>query len=106
MPTPSPYQRFATQGEPVNSSDLRHYFEYTAKGGDVEEDGLQEMSFGEFLIENRVLDRYQLFNALQMQDRQPGVRLGEAAAALGYVKIGEVEALYARFAQLNTVMVG
>ena len=91
---------------PVNTSDLRHYFEYSAKGIEVVQDGLQEVSFGEFLIEHKILDRYQLFRALQMQDRQPGVRLGEAAAALGYVKIGEVEALYARFAQLSTVMVG
>ncbi|HPH67667.1 MAG TPA: hypothetical protein PLF40_18045 [Kofleriaceae bacterium] len=102
-PTPN---RFATAAMPVNTSDLRHYFEYSAKGIEVVQDGLQEVSFGEFLIEHKILDRYQLFRALQMQDRQPGVRLGEAAAALGYVKIGEVEALYARFAQLSTVMVG
>lgn len=102
-PTPN---RFETAAVAMNTSDLRHYFDYSAKGVEVLGDGLQEVSFGEFLIEHKILDRYQLFRALQMQDRQPGVRLGEAAAALGYVKIGEVEVIYARFAQLSTVMVG
>jgi hypothetical protein len=96
--------RFAT-ALPENRSDLKHYFEYSSKGINVEQDGLQEVCFGEFLIEHKILDRFQLFRALQMQDQQPGVRLGEAAAALGFVRIGEVEALYARFAQLSTVMV-
>ena len=47
------------------------------------------------------VDRFQLFRALQMQDRLPGVRLGEAAAALGYAPIGAVERLYQRFTQLS-----
>ena len=38
-----------------------------------------------------------------MQDRLPGVRLGEAVAALGYAPIGAIERLYARFQQLQTV---
>jgi hypothetical protein len=105
MAHPASY-RFETAAAPMNTSDLQRYFEYSANGIDVLSDGLQEVCFGEFLIEHRILDRYQLFRALQLQDRQAGVRLGEAAAALGYVKIGEVEVLYARFAQLSTVMVG
>lgn len=38
-----------------------------------------------------------------MQDRLPGVRLGEAAAALGYAPIGVIERLFQRFQGLETV---
>lgn len=88
-----------------NKLDLRHYFEYSSVGIDVVEDGLKEISFGEYLVDQGVLDRFQLFRALQMQDRLPGVRLGECAAALGYAPINAIERLYERFAQLQTVMV-
>jgi hypothetical protein len=86
-----------------NSKDLQHYFEYSENGVDVVEDGLKEITFGEFLVDQQVLDRFQLFRALQMQDRLPGVRLGECAAALGYAPINAIERLYERFAQLSTV---
>ncbi len=88
-----------------NRSDLKHYFEYSSQGIDVVEDGLQEISFGEYLVDQGVLDRYQLFRALQMQDRLPGVRLGEAAAALGYAPIGAIERLFQRFQQIDTVAI-
>jgi len=88
-----------------NKSDLRHYFEYSMQGIDVLEDGLEEISFGEYLVDQGVLDRFQLFRALQMQDRLPGVRLGEAAAALGYAPIGAIERLFSRFQQLTTITV-
>ena len=52
-----------------------------------------------------VVDRFQLFRALQMQDRLPGVRLGECAAALGYAPILAVEKLYTQYAQLRVVEV-
>jgi hypothetical protein len=86
-------------------ADLRHYFEYANQGIEVVEEGLKEISFGEFLVEQQVLDRFQLFRALQMQDRQPGVRLGECAAALGYASIGAIERLYTTFNQVGTVTV-
>jgi hypothetical protein len=86
-----------------NKQDLRHYFEYSSHGIDVVEDGLKEISFGEYLVDQGILDRFQLFRALQMQDRLPGVRLGEAAAALGYAPIGVVERLFTRFQSLQTV---
>ncbi|MBX3162752.1 MAG: hypothetical protein KF773_42715 [Deltaproteobacteria bacterium] len=86
-----------------NKADLRLYFEYSSQGIEVVEDGLKEVSFGEYLVDQGVLDRYQLFRALQMQDRLPGVRLGEAAAALGYAPIGAIERLFVRFQQLATV---
>ena len=85
--------------------DISHYFEYSSKGSDVLEDGLKEIHFGEFLVEQNRLDRYQLFRALQMQDRHPGVRIGECAAALGYVQITEIEKLYSSFTELGVVNV-
>jgi hypothetical protein len=90
---------------PVNTNELRHYFEYSSKGIDVLSDGLEEIHFGEYLVAMQLVDRYQLFRALQMQDRHPGVRIGECVAALGYLQISEIEKLYSTFAQLHTVTV-
>lgn len=56
-------------------------------------------SFGEFLVEQRVLDRFQLFRVLQMQDRMPGTRLGHCVVALGYAARAEVEQMHVRFVQ-------
>jgi hypothetical protein len=53
--------------------------------------------FGEFLIEHRVLDRFQLFRALQLQDRMPRARLGHCAVALGYVVRSQIERLHLEF---------
>ncbi len=92
-------------GTAKNVGDLRRYFEYSAVGIEVLEDGLKEMTFGEYLVDQGVVDRYQLFRALQMQDRLPGVRLGEAVAALGFAPIGAVERLYQRFSGIATVEV-
>jgi hypothetical protein len=89
-----------------HSKEIQRYFDDAQNGVDVLEDGLKEISFGEFLVDAGVLDRFQLFRALQMQDRLPGVRLGECAAALGYAPIAAIERLYERFAELNTVDVG
>ncbi len=100
----------ARKNTPVPSAnhnkELQRYFEYSESGVDVVEDGLQEITFGEFLVDQGVLDRYQLFRALQMQDRLPGVRLGECAAALGYAPINAIERLYERFTHVNTVELG
>jgi hypothetical protein len=87
-----------------NADDLRDYFE-SPEGFEVIADGLSEISFGEYLVDQGVVDRFQLFRALQMQDRLPGVRLGECAAALGYAPIGAIERMYKRFTQLTTVTV-
>jgi hypothetical protein len=85
--------------------EIAHYFESSRSGIQVLQDGLPEIRFGEFLVDQGLVDRSQLFRAMQMQDRNPGVRLGEAAAALGYVRIGEIEQAYRRFAALTTVLV-
>lgn len=54
-------------------------------------------AFGEFLVEQHVLDRFQLFRALQMQDRMPNTRLGHCAVALGYAPRAAIEQLHVRF---------
>ena len=85
-----------------NAKDLHRYFEYSQSGVEVVEDGLKEITFGEYLVDQGVLDRFQLFRALQMQDRLPGVRLGECAAALGYAPIHVIERLYERYSKMPT----
>lgn len=95
--------RLSKYGTAKNKRDLMHYFESSSTGVEVEEEGLKEIQFGEYLVDQGIVDRFQLFKALQMQDRLPGVRLGEAVAALGYAPIGAIERLYGRFAQLQTV---
>ncbi|HUS27298.1 MAG TPA: hypothetical protein VMZ53_02285 [Kofleriaceae bacterium] len=57
-------------------------------------------AFGEFLVMARVLDRFQLFRALQLQDRMPGERLGQCAVALGYVARMQIEHMHAAFASV------
>lgn len=86
-----------------NQRDIRHYFEYSQSGVEVLEDGLREVKFGEYLVEQGILDRAQLFRAMQMQDRNPGVRLGECAAALGYAPIHQIEHAYRQFIGLPAV---
>lgn len=54
-------------------------------------------AFGEFLVNHQVLDRFQLFRALQMKDRMPKARLGHCVVALGYLGRTKVEQLHVRF---------
>ncbi len=89
----------------TNHNDILHYFEYSSSGIEVLQDGLSELPFGEFLVERDIVDRFQLLRALQMQDRNPGVRLGECAAALGYAPIQQIERAYREFVSLQTVLV-
>lgn len=56
-------------------------------------------TFGEFLVKQRVIDRFQLFRVLQMQDRIPSARLGQCAVALGYAPPSAVEHMHKRFRQ-------
>lgn len=60
-------------------------------------------SFGEFLVQLRVLDRFQLLRALQLKDRLPGARLGQCAVALGFVAPAAIEQLHACFAEIADV---
>jgi hypothetical protein len=56
-----------------------------------------DLRFGEYLVERDVIDRYQLLRTLQHQDVQSMLRLGEAAAMLGYIPLLMVEVLYEQF---------
>jgi hypothetical protein len=67
---------------------------------DVVDGGRMPLRFGEFLVQERALDRGQLFRALQMQDRVPGIPIGQCAVALGFLTMSEVEWMYQRFATL------
>jgi hypothetical protein len=96
---------YATADATSNQHDLAHYFRYASAGVHVVADGLAEMRFGEFLIERGAIDRFQLFRALQLQDRHPGVRIGECVAALGYVQISEIERLHETWRGVTTVLV-
>ena len=49
---------------PTNDRDVIHYFEYSNHGIEVDEEGLTEVPFGEFLLENSSLTRTQLLSAL------------------------------------------
>jgi hypothetical protein len=49
------------------------------------------VQFGEFLVEQRAIDRHQLLLALQMQDSRPGTRLGECLAALGIIAPTDID---------------
>jgi hypothetical protein len=71
--------------------DIIRYFEYSDAGIEVEGDGLQEIPFGEFLVEKHAISRQQLFQALCAQDKNPGVRLGEVLASLGYIQYPEID---------------
>ena len=71
-------------------AEIRTFFDRSTRDP-RSESGLETVSFGEFLVDRRVINRHQLFCALQMQDRNPGVRLGECLAALGFLPYAEVE---------------
>lgn len=90
-----------------NKADIRHFFEHTSRGHVVfdltADEGLSEVRFGEYLVEQGLIDRYQLFRALQLQDRRPGIRVGEAAVALGYASPGAIERMFDRFQDLATI---
>ena len=82
------------------SSSLRHYFEYSNSGVEVIQDGLTEVPFGEFLVETGKLSRDQLFSAMMFQDKNPGVRIGECVAALGYMPYSEIDQAFTQYTSL------
>lgn len=87
-----------------NKREIAHYFAVSRSGVEVVTKGLKEMSFGEFLVDNRLIDRHQLLCALQLQDRNPGSRIGECMAALGYLHQAEIEALLCNWHRLSVVL--
>jgi hypothetical protein len=67
---------------------------------------LQEMTFGEYLVENSRLTRVQLFDALREQDSHPGIPLGEVIAFLGFLPWPEVDRLLTRWGAIPVKEVG
>ena len=57
----------------------------------------KQACFGEFLVQEQVLDRFQLLRALQFQDRSPRARLGQCAVALGFAPADAIERLHQRY---------
>jgi len=89
----------------TSKREIAHYFEYSNHGIQVVEDGLQEVTFGEFLVERGGLSRAQLLAALQLQDKVPGRRIGECVAALGFLPLTEVERHLTDWNRLDVVVI-
>ena len=58
--------------------------------------------FGEYLVSHELISRYQLFRAIQLQDRHADVRIGECVVALGYLQLTQVEDAYVRYAERSS----
>ena len=86
-----------------SKKEIKSYFEFSNAGIEVVEDGLKEMTFGEFLVENQAINRYQLLCGLQMQDEHPGVRIGECLAALGFVPYTTIEDHLSSWKQIEVI---
>ena len=83
--------------------EITSYFELDRMGIEVVEEGLQEMPFGEFLVERGVLTRAQLLEAMMEQDRNPGIPLGEVIAWLGYMTYPEVDRLLTEWSAIPVI---
>lgn len=73
---------------------------------EIVEEGLEEVQFGEFLVEKKAISRADLFRALCEQDRYPGVRIGEVIAALGLLAYQDVDRLLSEYHSLQVVEIG
>ncbi len=89
-----------TANNESHNRSVRRYFEYSESGVEVIQDGLTEVPFGEYLVETGKLSRDQLFAAMMFQDQNPGVRIGECVAALGYVPYPEVDQAFTQYTGL------
>jgi hypothetical protein len=85
--------------------EIDSYFELEPMGIELVEVGLQEMPFGEFLVERGALTRTQLLEAMMEQDRNPGIPLGEVIAWLGHMSYGEVDRLLTEWSSVPVVEV-
>lgn len=88
-----------------NRHEIARYFEYSNHDIEVVEDGLQELPFGEYLVEQHAITRYELLRALQMQDQKPDVPIGECIAALGYMRWAEVKEYLGLWKEIDEVVV-
>ncbi len=85
--------------------EIESYFELGAAGVEIVEEGLAEMTFGEFLVDRRALTRTQLLAAMMEQDRNPGIPLGEVIAWLGYLSYAEIDRLLTEWSKIPVVEV-
>lgn len=92
-----PHSLRATARATTVPGDAQRLLPRARPGLDILDGGRQPLRFGEFLVIEGALDRRQLLAALQLQDRYPEVKIGECAAALGYLDISSLERLYERF---------
>ena len=88
-----------------NKREIASYFEYSNHGIEVVGEGLQELPFGEYLVEQNAISRFELLRALQMQDQKPEVPIGECIAALGYMRWAEVKEYLGLWKHLEEVVV-
>jgi len=95
---------FCVPSVPQTSREIETYFVLGDSGIEVI-DGLQEMTFGEFLVERGRLTRAQLLEAMMEQDRNPGVPIGEVIAWLGHLPYPEVDRLLTEWSSLPVVEV-
>ena len=70
----------------ANDPAVRKYF------ANAQEDDLQVIRFGEFLVERGVINRSQLFQVLMVHHLHGG-RIGAIVARLGFADLMSVEAL-------------
>ncbi len=80
--------------------EIDQYLEYERVGVEVLEDGLKEIGFGEFLVERKLISRFQLLQALQLQDRRPDFKIGQCITALGFLATPEIDALLGAWKKL------
>jgi len=85
------------------SREIESYFELGEAGVEVIEEGLVEMTFGEYLVERGALTRAQLLEAMMEQDQHPGVSLGEVVAWLGHLPYVEVDQLLTDWSSVPVV---
>jgi hypothetical protein len=83
----------------TTTRELSHYFEY---GDDIEvlQDGLEEMTFGEYLVEKGALTREQLLASLFESEKNPGVPLGEIVAFLGFLPYAQIDKMLTEWSAL------
>src|SRR5262245_62090850 len=78
----------------IADPNIHLYFAYANMGVEVEADGLQQVPFGEYLVQQGSLSRAQLLDALWEQEKNnPGIPLGEIIAFLGFLPYPEVDRL-------------
>jgi hypothetical protein len=83
--------------------EISSFFELSAAEIEVVEEGLQEMPFGEYLVEKKALSRSELYAALCEQDKHPGIPLGEVIAWLGYMSYPEVDRMLTEWSTIPIV---